>query len=209
VAGPPQWIAPATSPPAAIMPSDSREPAAGSPSAPGVRIGTDTAPPATRSSSGSSTASAAGRLRGSPPRTIRVTGRRVVIRPISRPPLEPHDDRLRRRRAADLGVRLERHEDVRLGIVGRRVAPRRVIRHEAEGLRATLLEPVRPLPLGDEIDDVAVREALLADVVGVREHDAPAAMDAAVAIVLAVDRRVELVVRPQRLQEHAALGDPR
>ena len=42
-----------------------------------------------------------------------------------------------------------------------------------------------------------------------REHDASAVVDAAIPVVLAVDRGVVLVVRPQRLQQHAPGGNVR
>jgi hypothetical protein len=56
------------------------------------------------------------------------------------------------------------------------------------------------------VDDVAVGEAERADVVGVDEHDSAALLDAAVAVVEAVDRGVELVVTAHGLQQQVPLG---
>ena len=53
---------------------------------------------------------------------------------------------------------------------------------------------------------VAVAKPALLEVVGMDEHDPPAALDAAIAVVQPVDRRVVLVVRAHRLQQQPALA---
>ena len=54
------------------------------------------------------------------------------------------------------------------------------------------------VPLADQVDDLALDEAELGHVGRVHEHDAALAVDAAVAIVEAVDRRVVLIVAADR-----------
>ena len=118
---------------------------------------------------------------------------------------ETHNDRLRRGRvAADRG-RVERHERIGFGIVGRRRAAWRVISHEAE----IWGNPVHVVvfPAGNEVDEIAVGEAESGDVVGMDEHDASAVLDAAVAVAVPIDRRVELIVAPKSLQQQMTLWD--
>src|SRR6185436_2361176 len=57
------------------------------------------------------------------------------------------------------------------------------------------------LPVGHEIDDLAVLEAQLFDVTGIHEHDPAATLDAAVAITEPVDRGIELIMTAQGLQD--------
>ena len=61
--------------------------------------------------------------------------------------------------------------------------------------------------LRHQVHPVAVGQAERLDVGGVDEHHAPAALDAAVAVVEAVDGGVVLVVAAQRLQHQPALRD--
>ena len=102
-----------------------------------------------------------------------------------------------------LGHGVQRDQRVGLGVVGRRAAARLVVGHDPEaGARAA---PSRRAHSLTRSTIVAVGEAERGDVVGVHEDHPAAALDAAVAVVEAVDRGVELVVRAQRLQQQPAL----
>ena len=78
-----------------------------------------------------------------------------------------------------IGVVVERDERVRLGVVGGGTPASGRVGDGAEALHAALAV----VPLADDVEQVAVREALRGEVVGVDEHDATAGLDAAVAVV--------------------------
>ena len=124
-------------------------------------------------------------------------------RPLRVARLEPHDHRLEGRLVAALGLRVERHQRVGLRVVGAGAAARGVVGDHPEP-RGPPLGAV--LPLADDVDHLALLEAERHDVVGVHEHHPATVLDAAVAVVEAVDRGVELVVRAHRLQQQPTLG---
>ncbi len=187
-----------------MTPSVSRKPCASSTSEPGVRIVTVTAVPLTRISSGSSTTRVSGRV-------DRVVGGQVAGTPARGDPahrsrLQADHDRLGHRRVRPGRGVVQRHQRVGLGVVGRGVADRGRVRHHQEVLGAPLLQfAVAVGELGDQVDAGAVGQSERLDVGGVDEHHPAAALDAAVAVVEAVDRGVVLVVAAQGLQHQPAL----
>ena len=67
--------------------------------------------------------------------------------------------------------------------------------------------PLRPVSrVALDVDEVELLEAAVAHVVFVHEHDRAQAFEAPVAIVVRVDRGVELVVRADRRQQEPALA---
>src|SRR5262249_50186385 len=147
-------------------------------------------------------------------------GRRYLIQLLS--PYRGRGEDLRRRASAISLARLERDrdrlgrglvaagrdgghrdQDVRLRIVRRRAAARDLVGHDLE-LRGA---PARVAKMADDVAQRVLRVVALPHILGVQE-DAPApAEDAAIAIVLAVDRRVELVVAAQRRQQQAPAAE--
>src|SRR5208282_1515220 len=101
---------------------------------------------------------------------------------------------LRRRRVARLGNALQRNEYVGLGKISRRAASGNVIRHDEKmpGNAGLTLE------VAGQVDRLAGREAQVTDVAGIHEHHAALVVDAPVAILQAVDGRIELVVAADR-----------
>src|SRR5262245_40185413 len=118
--------------------------------------------------------------------------------------LEADDDRLRGRRLTPVGHAVERDEHVGLGEVRRARPSGHRVCHQPEPLATTLHAVAKD---AHDVDDVAVGETELAEVVGVDEHDSPAGVDAAIAVVEAVDRRVVLVVAAHGLQQQVTLRD--
>ena len=104
------------------------------------------------------------------------------------------DDVFRGRRVAHVGDAVDRDEDVGLGKLSRGAAPRDGVGRDHEAGRDALLAA----EVAGEIDELALREAERGDVVGVEEDHAAAVKNSAVAIIEAVDRRVELIVRADR-----------
>src|ERR1700722_866036 len=93
--------------------------------------------------------------------------------------------------------RIEWHQRVRLRIVRRDIAARNVIRHQAEAISPPILPVV---PYGQKVDPISVLESQGANILAIDEQHPALAKDASIAIVVAVNRRVVLVVRPGRLQ---------
>src|SRR6476646_9984864 len=94
-------------------------------------------------------------------------------------------------------------QDVELGHVSRRTATRDVV---ADGPVA-IDGPRGPVPAeAGDIDQVPFIKAAVAHVVGIHEHDGAQALQPAVAVVVGVDRRVELVVRADRGQHQPPLA---
>jgi hypothetical protein len=94
-------------------------------------------------------------------------------------------------------------QDVQFGHVSRRAAARDVVADGAvavDGSRGAV-----PAEAGD-IDQVEFVKASVAHVVGVHEHHGAQARQAAVAVVVGVDRGVELVVRADRGQRQPSLA---
>src|SRR5712664_2927964 len=58
--------------------------------------------------------------------------------------------------------------------------------------------------VADQIDDLSLLQTSNTDVVAVQQHDAPAVMNTAIAIVQPVDRRVELIVAANGHQQKLA-----
>src|SRR5919106_411965 len=101
---------------------------------------------------------------------------------------------------ADVG---DAAEDVQLGHVAGCVAGRDL---EADGAVAVhgALRPVSRV--ARDVDQVELLEVALLHVAFVHEHDRAQPLEAAVAVVVRVDRGVELVVRPDRRQQEPALA---
>jgi hypothetical protein len=101
---------------------------------------------------------------------------------------------------ADVG---DSAEDVELGHVagcatpGDRVADRPIAVHSS--LRPVLRE-------AGDVDEIELLDAPVAHVVLVHEHDGAQTLEAAVAIVVRVDARVELVVRADRRQHQTSVA---
>ena len=101
---------------------------------------------------------------------------------------------------------VERDQGIGLGVVGRRVPDRRGVGDEAEIMSATVFDgAVRAGPFRTEIDPIAVGVTERGDVLGVDEHDAPTALDAAVTVTESVDGGVVLIVAAHRLQDQTTL----
>ena len=98
-----------------------------------------------------------------------------------------------------------RDQHVRLGVVGGGAAARDLVRHDLE-LAARRRSAPKWLTMSTTWSGAMPRSA---HVVGVEEDDPPPAVDAAVAVVLAVDRGVELVVAAHGRQQQLAVGRDR
>ena len=111
-------------------------------------------------------------------------------------------------RVRPLGGGVERYQHIGLGEVGGRASGNGLVGDCAEAFGPALLDLRRSgrLPLRDEVDRIPVRESQAGKVIRVDEHHPPAAPDAAVAVVHAVDRGVVLVVRANGLQQQPARG---
>ncbi len=92
----------------------------------------------------------------------------------------------------------EGHQDVRLGVVGGGTAARGGIGHDADPaphpVHAVLVDAV-------QVHVLAVLEAQFGDVLGVDHHHVAALLDAPVAVVVAVDGGVPLVVGAEGLED--------
>src|ERR1700749_1157425 len=94
-------------------------------------------------------------------------------------------------------------QHVELGHVSRRTATRDVV---ADGPVA-IDDPRGPVPTeAGDIDQVPFIKAAVAHVVGFHEHNGAQALQPAVAVVVGVDRGVELVVRAHRGQHQPPLA---
>src|SRR5688572_20377313 len=113
--------------------------------------------------------------------------------------LQPDDHRLRGRSVAAQCRRVERNQWIGLGIVGRCRTPGSLICHDPEGVRSA--EVIIALPVRYQIDEVAIVEAELFDVLWVDKHHPPTSLDAAVAIAETIDGGIELIMTAHRLQD--------
>src|SRR5680860_792782 len=112
--------------------------------------------------------------------------------------LQADDDRLRRRRVAPLRGGVQRNQFVGFREVRRRAPPGGRIGDDPELLQ----DAIHVVPeLTVHVDRLAVGKAQVGKVVGVHEDDLTALLDAAIAVIEAVDRGVELVVGPHALEE--------
>src|SRR5688572_14463299 len=116
--------------------------------------------------------------------------------------LQPDDHRLRGRGIATECRRVERNQRIGLGIIRRCRTPGCLVRHDPECVRPA--DVIIALPVCYQIDEVAIMEAELLDVLRVDEHDPPTTLDAAVAIAETVDGGIELVMAADRLQDQMA-----
>ncbi len=100
------------------------------------------------------------------------------------------DERFGNRLIAAVGRVADRDQDVRLGIIGGGAA--------AGNFVGDHLEAFGPAGFGfkvaDQIDPLILFQTEMSHVLGVEEDNPAALEDAAVTVVLAVDRRVELIV---------------
>src|SRR6478752_691070 len=118
--------------------------------------------------------------------------------------LEPDDDRFAGRGVAGVRGGVQGDEHVGLRVVGVGAAACGGVVDDAEAGGAAF-DAV--LPLAHEVGVGAVGESEVLGVLGVDHDDAAAALDAAVAVVEAVDRGVVLVVGAQGLEQEPALGE--
>ncbi|WP_456661971.1 AEC family transporter [Bradyrhizobium sp. LB13.1] len=99
---------------------------------------------------------------------------RGLVRHVGAGPLDPDRDALGRRCEAERIVRIERHQRIGLGVVGRAAAVRERISDDAEVAHPPLSSIRR---YGHQIDAIAVRKPALVQLELIEEHDVALAID--------------------------------
>ena len=105
--------------------------------------------------------------------------------------------RFRGWRLAPFCLTAQWNEWICLGKVSGGTALRNVVRHDNKPIRVTFAI----LEMTGQIDDLARVQALLGNVTWIHKDDTPFALDPAVSVAEIVDRRVELIVRPDRREQ--------
>src|SRR5688572_8894534 len=116
--------------------------------------------------------------------------------------LQPDDHRLRGWGIAAQCRGVEWNQRIGLGIIGRCRAAGCLVRHDPERVRPP--DVIIAVPVRYQIDEVAVAEAELLDVLRVDEHDPPTTLDAAIAIAETINGGIELVMAAHGLQDQMA-----
>ena len=88
----------------------------------------------------------------------------------------------------------DRHQHIRFRKISRCAAARDAVRNNSEAMRDALFT----LKVANKIDNLSVMKTVNPNIVWIHKHDSPPVVNSAIAIVEAVNRRIELIVTAHR-----------